>query len=211
MDELKCQKRRTGKQKDVKLHERGLSLQTCSEWVLLLFLEVLAGVSAPGQVIISPFYQLFGRLVISGGIFHPCRSAVWKEKQKKEKRKEKRGGNIWKGKYLKTKMSWLGKNMWAKVEKIMFFMFQQRLTVWFFPVCSFLPENTSLYVFQTKSATVTLWRSLCLPENVKTQQAPGWRSHPTSPPSPVLHWQHCRVISHIMPHLGMQERSHSYL
>lgn len=93
-------------------------------------------------------------------------------------------------------MSWLRKSMSAKAEKNMFFMFQQRQRVWFFPVCSFLPENTNLYVLQTKSAAVALWRSLYLPENVKTQQAPGWQSHLTSPPpSPVLHWQHCSIIS----------------
>lgn len=92
---------------------------------------------------------------------------------KKEKKKNGRE------KYFKRKMSWLGKSMWAKVEKNMFFMFQQRPTICFFPVFSFLPENTSLCVLQTTSAAVTLWRSLYLPENTKTQQAPGWQSHLT--------------------------------
>lgn len=58
-------------------------------------------------------------------------------------------------------------------------MFQQRPTVCFFPVFSFLPENTSLCVLQTTPAAVTLWRSLYLPENMKTQPAPGWQSHLT--------------------------------
>lgn len=55
-------------------------------------------------------------------------------------------------------MSWLGKSMWAKVEKNTFFKFQQRLTVCFFPVRSSPPENASLCALQTKSASVTLLR-----------------------------------------------------
>lgn len=47
--------------------------------------------------------------------------------------------------------------MSAKVEKkIRFHVSAETDSLFFFPVCSFLPENTSLSVLQTKSATVTL-------------------------------------------------------
>lgn len=75
---LKCLKRGLGNRQRWS-YGCGLCLQACSGQVFLLFLEVLTAVSAPGQVIISPFYQLFHRLVISGEVFHPCRSAMWKE------------------------------------------------------------------------------------------------------------------------------------
>lgn len=109
-------------------------------------------------------------------------------------------------------MSWLGKGMWAKVEKNTFSSFSRDWQSASFQSAVLHPRTQVFVHYRPNQHLLRFWRSLHLPEGTTTQQAPGWPSHPTAPPpSPPRRRRHCQVIARVTIHLEKPERFHSYL
>lgn len=117
------------------------------------------------------------------------------------------------GKYFKRKMCWLGKNMWVKVEKICSSCFSRNQQSGFFQFAVFYLK-TQVYMFYRPNQQLLHSEGACISLRA-WKHSKHQAGKAISPPH--HHLLFCTgstaelFISHIVPHLGMQERFHSYL
>lgn len=111
----------------------------------------------------------------------------------------------------KREMSWLGKNNVGKSGKKHVLQVSAETDSLLLSILQFFTRKHEFRCATDQTSICSASeRRLYLPKNVKTEQARGWWSDPTSPSSPpVLRWQHCKVISDIIVHIEKQERFHS--